>query len=444
MRISVIWMHFTPMALAGLLNIAGVVSAEEPIVLRESFAAGYRYHVNTRVELAGNLALPSEKNGARKTLPVSGESAIEYDERILEPGNGAVQKTIRIYRRIDFQRKVGDRPQESTIRAPVRRLVVLRHDNAEVPFSPDGPLTWGEIDLVRTDVFTPALAGLFPDRPVRSGDHWMAAKSAVQELTDMERIDEGQVECRFEQMATISKRRHARIAFAGTVRGLNEDGPNRQQLDGYLYFDLESNHLSYLSLRGISSLLDKDGKTLGSVEGRFVLTRQAHTRADDLNEDALKGLTLEPNADNTMLLYENPELAIRFLHPRRWRIAGVHGAQLALDETNGSGLLLTVEPAGRVPTGAQFLAESQEYLQKQKAKILRVDPPRRLQANPQELDHFALDIEANGQRALMDYYVIRQPAAGATVAARLLTRDLSTLQKEVERIARSVQVGKEK
>src|SRR5207244_288303 len=129
--------------------------------------------------------------------------------------------------------------------------IVLRLKHKEVPFSPDGPLTWGEIDLVRTDVFTPALAGMFPQGSARPGERWAATNAAIEELTDMERIDEGRIECRLEEITTLSGRRHARVSFAGTVRGVNEDGPNRQQLDGYFYFDLESDHLSYLSLKGI-------------------------------------------------------------------------------------------------------------------------------------------------------------------------------------------------
>src|SRR5207302_5101335 len=207
----------------------------------------------------------------------TGKSAIEYDERVLTADtDGQVQKTFRIYRRIDFQRKVGERQQESTIRPGIRRLVVIRHENAEVPFSPDGPLMWGEIDLVRTDVFTPALTGLLPDGAVRLGDRWKATNSAVQELTDMERIEEGQVECRLDQVGMLQDRRQARVNFSGTVRGVNEDGPNRQRLEGFFHFDLESNHVSYLSLNGISILLDKDGKDVGRVEGKCVLARQAN------------------------------------------------------------------------------------------------------------------------------------------------------------------------
>lgn len=424
-----------------LLPLSATAWSQDTIGLREAFPVGYQYHVSSRVEVSGSLSLPAEKGKpAPKPLAVTGSSLIEYDERVLAVGgDGRVQKTARIYRSLEFQRKVGDQPQQSTIRPAVRRLILLRHKTSEVPFSPDGPLTWGEIDLVRTDVFTPALVGLLPKQPVRPGDHWPATNEAVQELTDLEGL-EGRLECRFEQVTVLGGRRHARVGLAGSVRGTNEDGPNRQQLEGYYFFDLESNHLSYLYIKGVHVLLDKDSKEVGRIEGRFVLTRQAQQRSPDLTDEALRGVPLEPNADNTLLLYDNPDLGVRLLYPRRWRVAGVRGRQLALDEATGSGLLLTLEPKGKAPTGAQFLVESRDYLVKQKAKVLSVVQPRRLQNPPQELEHFALDIETNGQRAWMDYYVARQTQGGATLAARLLPDDLANLKKDVERIARSLTI----
>jgi hypothetical protein len=436
--------HRIPLALAAVLLLTGGAAAEEAVSLREAFPVDYQYRVSTRVELSGKLTLPPEKDKAPAPLLITGSSAIDYDERVLSVRSvreeGAVEKTVRIYRRMDFERKVGEQVQKNALRPAVRRLVVLRNKNAEVPFCPEGPLTWGEIDLVRTDVFTPALAGLLPERAVKPGERWVASAAAVQELTDLERIDEGQVECRLEGVAVLEKRRHARVALSGTVRGTNEDGPNRQQLDGYFYFDLESNHLSYLSFKGVHSMLDKDGKEVGRVEGQFVLTRQAHTTARELTDVALKGLALEPSADNTLLLYDNAELGVRFLYPRRWRVAGGLGRQVRLDGADGSGLLLTLEPPGRVPTGAQFLAESRDYFQGQKAKVLRADGPQRVQAAPRELEQFALEVEMGGQRVLMDYYVARQEQGGATLAARLPPNDLAALRQEVGRIARSLVV----
>jgi hypothetical protein len=418
--------------------------AQGPITLREALAAGSQYHVSSRVELSGSLTPPMKpaNPGATAEVPkpvtITGHSAIEYDERLLPSPDAQVQKALRIYRRIELQRKLGDQPQEGNLRPTVRRLVVLRTKSAKVPFSPDGPLTWGEIDLIRADLFTPALAGLLSEKPVRVGDRWQAAAAAVQELTDIEKIDEGGLECKLEEVTTLAGRRHARVAISGSVRGINEDGPTRQQIDGYFFFDLESNHLSYLSFKGIHSLLDASGKESGRIEGRFVLTRQANQRSADLSDEALRSVVVEPNAENTLLLYDNPDLGVRLLYPRRWRVGGVRGRQVVLDEVNGNGMLVTLEAAARIPTAAQFLAESRDYLEKQKAKVLRINPPQRLGQPPHDLEHFGLEIDMAGQAATMDYYIIRQAQGGATLAARLLPANVAETRKDVERIARSL------
>src|SRR5207249_513130 len=117
--------------------------------------------------------------------------------------------------------------------------------------------------------------------------------------------DKGSLGCKFESVATLVKRRLARIGFQGEVQGIGEDGPSRHELEGYYFFDLESNHLSYLYVRGTQYLLDKTGKTIGKIEGSFVLTRQPLTENRELADNALRGLVLEPNEDNTLLLYDN-------------------------------------------------------------------------------------------------------------------------------------------
>ena len=427
---------FITLCIASIAQLRG----DEAIRLHEAFPAGYQYHVSTRVDLTGTLELQPEKGqAAGKSLTITGGSAIDYDEKVLDSSaENDVRKTVRIFRRMDMRRKVGDEPQEITIRPAVRRMVLLRLKNKEVPFSPDGPLTWSELDVVRTDVFTPALGGLLSSKDVRPGDTWTAASSAVLELTDMEQIDLGSLECKFEEFTTLASRRHARIAFRGTVQGMNEDGPNRQQLDGYFYFDLESNHLSYLSMQGKSDLLDKAGKTVGSVQGRFVITRQANRKSADLTEDALKGIALEPTAENTLLLYDSMEMGLRFFHPRRWKVAGVHGKQVDLDERNGSGLRISVESGSTLPSTAQFVKESEQALQAQKIKIVRQGQPGKVQNSASDLEHFEIDTELNGQKARMSYYLLRQGKGGVTIAARLTTGDLEAQSKEVEGIARSI------
>ena len=440
--------------ICGLLAMAAVAfhcsdrtaRAEDAILLREVFTDGYTYRVSCSTDFSGALQVPSgsAKDPKTKPLKVSGASSIEYDERVLETSNSVpVSKTLRLYRRIDFQRKVELESQKSTIRPEVRRMVVLHQNQLKAAFSLEGPLTWEELDLIRTDVFTPELAGLLPDRPVKIGEHWTASPGAVKELTDMEQIDDGKIDCWFDEITEISHRRQARIGFKGSVRGINQDGSNRQPLDGYILFDLTSKHISYLSLRGGLAFLERDGTNRGGIEGRFVLTRQANVDSPELTDSAVRGKRLDPTEDNSQLLYSNPELGLRLTYPRRWHVNAVRGWQVTLDEARGgSGLLLTVEPLQRVPSGNEFLSQTKSELQRRGLKIIREERARRIQDSPREIEQFSLYVEEKGREYVMSYYVARQAEGGITVASRLPARDQAALERDVLNIVRSVVIEK--
>lgn len=409
--------------------------AQESYRLEERFLPSVVFQVNCRVDIEGQVVVPEVKE---KTLAVKGQSSIDYNERILTQRQGRVERTVRVYRKLDFKREVGDSIQQSTLRPEARCLVIMRHNQFEVPFCPQGPLTWGEIDLVRTDVFTPALAGLLPTRNVALGEAWQADNVALQELTDLDNIDRGALTCKFEGISTLVGRRQARVNFKGEVKGLGEDGLTRHELEGYLYFDLEDNFLSYLYVRGTQHLLDKQGKPAGKIEGAFVLNRQPLRDPGELADDTLRKLVLEPNDDNTLLLYESAELGVRFLYPRRWRISNVLGRQITLDEKHGSGLLITIDPLAKLPAGGQFHKETQLWLGQQQAQILRVDPLKVEQSQPQLIEHFAFDAQLKKDRVILDYFVVRHSQGGATFAARLLPNDVTALQRELAKVARSM------
>ncbi|GIW78290.1 MAG: hypothetical protein KatS3mg105_0097 [Gemmatales bacterium] len=421
-----------------LFDIASVLAvANEPIQLRESFVVGHQYHVSCRVSIAGRLSVPDGKGEPnRKRLNVEGESAIEYDERILETKSG-VSKSIRFYRKLDFKRVIDGQSQVSQLRPAVSRLVLLRLGPKEVPFSPDGPLTWNEIDLVRTDVFTPALAGLLPERPVRLHDRWTADTAAVLELTDLDRIEQGRIECRLEELNRLGGRSLARISFSGTVTGINEDGPNRQELDGYLYFDRDANMLTYLYLKGANCLLNDKQQELGRIEGRFTLTRRLQPRCAEISPRALASLELEPNTENTRLLYDNPALGVKLRYARNWRVSKVEGRQIALEDGAGNGLLLTLEPVGQVPGATEFLDEAHRFLTARKAQILSTEQRTQLQASPR-VEHFAFKVRLDGATVVLDYYILHTTKGGATIAARLLPNAVDPCRREIRRIIDSL------
>ncbi|VTR93459.1 Uncharacterized protein OS=Pirellula staleyi (strain ATCC 27377 / DSM 6068 / ICPB 4128) GN=Psta_2561 PE=4 SV=1 [Gemmata massiliana] len=424
--------------------LASRASAQDAVTLAEPFKPGHTTKVEVQVKLTGKLALPStEKGKAPQLVPVSGTSKLVYEERLLKPEDTELLKTVRAYRDVSFERTVGEAKQDAGLRPSVRRMVIIKAGAKKAPFSPDGPLTWGEIDVVRTDVFNPALVpGLLPPDPVKPGQSWKATAAAVSELTDMEKIEEGTIAVELVGFTKLNNRRLARLKISGTVRGVNEDGPNRQKLEGTAYFDLDSNLLTYLSVRGTHELLDGKAQTVGVIEGQFTMTRTPVAQMpSDLSDPSLRDLELKPNAENTLLLYDNTDLGVRFLYPRGWRIGAVQGKQVTLDHARGGGILITLEPPAKVPAPDDYLKEVTGFLTKEKAQITATEKPEQIRAEPVQLDRFSLDATFGTEKVRLEYAVLKQTDGGVTVAARLPAAD-TDIRSEVTRIVRSLSVTK--
>lgn len=431
------------LGVAMAVEFQSAAAAQESVRMSEPFTPDKRYKVELRVELNGRMAVPDGKDKPPRIVPVTGTSTLNYDERILPPDDRDAEKVIRLYRTVEFRRTVGGVDQQAGIRTAVRRMVVLRSAKGKAPFSPDGPLTWGEIDVVRTDVFSPALVtGVLPDKAVRPGDSWPLSADAVRELTDMDKVDAGGFTATFVGVVRLDNREFARLGFVGTVKGVDDVGPGKHTIEGTGYFSLGDGMLTRLSLKATHDLLNEAGQVAGRIDGQFVLSRGPAGTADDLSDTALKAIDLKPTADNSQLLYDNPDLGVRFLYPRRWRVGAVQGRQVTLDGPNGAGILLTVEPPARLPTAAAYLAETEEFLNKQKAAVSGVTRPARAAEKPFQLDRFGLDADLGGDKVRMEYAVLAQTEGGVTVAARLPRQDAAALAGDLDRVLNRLMLTK--
>jgi hypothetical protein len=434
-------MHGGSLGLGIVIVFAGLGRADDTYTLAEKFDAAAVYRIEQKTELSGRITIAKE--GKSETIALSGAGTIVFDERVLDSDDPDTQKVVRHYRTFEVRRHVGSREQVAELRPAVRRLVVLRSAKGKSPFSPDGPLLWGEIDAVRTDPFVPALVpALLPAKPVAVNDSWPMAADAIAELTDIEKVTAGGYTLKLAGIVTLNGRRQARISLAGSVRGVDDNGPCRHTLDGTAYFDLADNRLVHLSLKGTHELLDGSGKTSGTIEGRYSLTRTAAADARELSDAALKSVELKPTAENSRLLYDNRDLGVRFLHARRWRVGAVQGRQITLDGPNGAGILLTVETAKTLPTADEFERESLAFLRKSARDVARIEKPRRVANNP-ALDRFSLAATADDGAIRMEYAVLANAdGTGATVAARLPDGDAKELGKDVDHLLKSLAVGK--
>ena len=423
------------LTLVVMAGLAGPVVADDALRLVERGSAGSTYRVTSNSTISGELVTPAEKDKPTSKIKIAGKSTVDYAERILDvESREADYKTLRVYQKFDFQKIAGDRIDELSLRPSVRRLVLMKKGHDKVPFSPDGPLMWGEIDMLRTDFIVTALAGLLPEKPVKPGDSWNATAAAVLELTDFDKIDEGKLTCTLKSVEALGPRKVAHVHFTGTLKGVNEDGPTRQTVSGRLQVDVTGQYISFLRIEGEHFLLDGDGKEAGRIAGTFELTRQPVTGLVVLADAAVKDLNLKPSEENTRLLYDSEDTGVRFVHSRNWRVVRTTGRQITLDETDGAGLLITLDTAAALPDAARFLREGIKEMQERGAKLTNRTGPDRLADG---VDRFTLDADIGKEKVTMDYMVIRQDKGGATFAARLPAAQRKARMKELEGLARS-------
>ena len=399
-------------------------------VLAERFTPGVTYAVELRVDLSGEIAVPGKPR-----VELIGTSRLSYDERVLAPDEG--DRVLRVYREVTFSRTLGGETQKQEVRPAVRRMVVLRSpEGKKAPFSPDGPLTFGEIDAVRVDLYSPVLvAGLLPGKAVKPGETWPVSEAAVLDLTGLDKVEKGTLTVEYVGPVTVGGVTQARLAINGTVEGVSEDGPTRQGIDATAYFDFTAGRLTYFTLKGTQDLLDGKGQSAGRLTGRFTMTRSATTAAT-VGDAAVAKLDVKPTAENTLLLYENPDLRVRFVHPRNWRVGAVQGRQVTLeDPKSGGGILITVEPADKTPTAEAYRKEAAAFVTSQKGTVIAAGAPRR--EGP--FDRFRMDAELGAETVRMEYAVSRDGRdGGLTFAARMPALRAGRMIADVERVLKDL------
>ncbi len=319
------------------------------------------HRIRARGSLTGTIM------GPKGPMPIKGESSVEYDERILDRSvQGEPVRTVRHYTKAKLIREQGDQVGEGLIRPILNPIVILRQGSTEVPFSPRGPMTLGEVDLLRTDVFVGALQGLLPPPGSLPGATWKATESAIRELTDLESIARGGLDCTLEN---VPGGQPQRVSFKGTVEGVQEEGLARHDLTGSIELGPDGS-FRVLDLQAIQVLQGPGGAEKGRMAGRFAIERVPTGVTAELSDGALAGLKLQPDETNTRLQVEIPETGLGFTMSRRWKIAVQEKNQVRFSLPGGAEMLLTLEGPttdgmGRLPPIGDIIAEGTSQLQKQ-------------------------------------------------------------------------------
>lgn len=298
------------------LLLATFWTAADPITLRDQPPAATRVLIEMAAEGVLKPAAP-KGDPEPKPVPLKVESRFEFLERPLAGG-----KTDRVARRV-IQAAVAinsaARPVASAVRPEVATLITERRDGGLFTFSPGGPLTRAELDIVQTPADPLTLPALLPTEPVAVGSTWAVPETAARAIGDYEAIATNTLRCRLESFDETT----ALIRIAGEVRGAARGGEGTLTIEGTLSFDRGANLITALKLQRHE--VRKPGQVEAGLDFRGTLNVQrgpAEIPAE-LSDGILAAQTRDAGGDGDgldLLQFESTDGRFLLLHDRAWHI----------------------------------------------------------------------------------------------------------------------------
>jgi hypothetical protein len=199
-----------------------------------------------------------------------------------------------------------------------RRLIVVRR--ASGPFSPDGPLTREELELVAEHFDTLALGGLLPGRETKPGDTWVVDPETARQLCQFEAVIKAELAGKFAEV----KDGLAVFTVAGTVEGIEEGARAKVTVSATGKYDLTAKRITELTWEQTDEREQGPASPASELKATLVLKRSAVAEPKELAAAARAKLPAEGAATEslTLLRYADADGRFRFDYARDWKVVG--------------------------------------------------------------------------------------------------------------------------
>ena len=143
------------------------------------------------------------------------------------------------------------RPMAASLRREVALLVAEKRDRGwpVIVFSPAGPLSWSELELVQAAGDSFALADLLPVEAVGVGDHWKVRDAAAKAVSGYDTLTANNLEATLESVDDSK----ARIRLKGRIEGMAYGGTGVIGCEGFATFDRQAARVDHLDLNRVET-----------------------------------------------------------------------------------------------------------------------------------------------------------------------------------------------
>lgn len=183
--------------------------------LVETARRGDCHRIDLTLNLKGELRVNRE--GKTVAIPIVAGAAHRFTERVLEvASSGMPTKVARHYDVAKAEVRIEGQPMSRMIRDDRRLIVAQRLRDQFLTYSPAGPMTRDELEVVSQHFDTLSLPGLLPQRSCAVGDSWKVGNDVVQALAQFEALISNEITAKLERVADG----FAEISMGGKATGI--------------------------------------------------------------------------------------------------------------------------------------------------------------------------------------------------------------------------------
>jgi hypothetical protein len=310
-----------------LLLVGATCAPAETYPLTETVKAGDCFRVRLEMSLTGEIKV--NRDGKSDSLPLTARTTHEFPERVLAVGNkGLVEKSARVYETATAAITVARDAEKKSLRKERQLVVVERTNGQPLSYSPAGPLTRGELELVGDHFDTLYVTGLLPGKDVAVGDTWKIDNAVAQALCHFDGLTDQGLTCKLEEV----KEQVARVSVTGAANGIEVGAMVKLKISAQYRFDLSAKRLTWLEWKQTDDRDQGPASPAMTSTSTTTLTCQPIARPDALSDVALVSVPGDGKVPPKLLCveYHQPKGKFDLNHAREWQMVGEPDGRLVL------------------------------------------------------------------------------------------------------------------
>jgi hypothetical protein len=287
--------------------------------LSEAPASGENFRITIDTTLSGTMKVA--RDGKLEAIKLSARNEHVILERVLKIEHGLVTKMARHYGKANCATVIGEDKLQRGLRDTHQLVVAQRVGDNLLCYSPAGPLTRPELEVVSEHFDTLCLAGLLPNKEVAVEDSWKISNVTAQSVCLFEGLISQDLSGRLKEV----KDGQAIITIEGKANGIELGASVKLEIKATLRYDLLSHRV--VSLEWKQKDMREQGPASPIVEAESTTTLKREFLAEEPKELAKSVLAAVPSDDEPqellkLLQHRDAAGKYAFLYGRDWHIVG--------------------------------------------------------------------------------------------------------------------------